>query len=100
MLPLDHFQGDAEVVEHGHGKIVMQNRCQLPVANSCFLVACPGGRVAPFAVFLIKKAKRIARAAGRNEFSAYVVLRFLLLGSRVFWARREDGEFAGVALSS
>jgi len=24
MLPLDHFEGDAEVVEDGHGKIVEQ----------------------------------------------------------------------------
>jgi hypothetical protein len=24
MLPLDHFEGDAEIVEDGHGKIVKQ----------------------------------------------------------------------------
>jgi hypothetical protein len=34
VLPLDHFEGDAEVVEDGHGKIVKQNSCQLPVASS------------------------------------------------------------------
>jgi len=33
VLPLDHFQGDAKVVEDGHGKIVKQNGCQLPVAT-------------------------------------------------------------------
>jgi hypothetical protein len=71
VLPLDHFQGDAEVVEHGHDKIVKQNSCQLPVASSSFSVACPGGRVAAFAVFLIKKARRIATPAGCNEFSAW-----------------------------
>ena len=37
VLPLDHFEGDAEVVEDGHGKIVKQNSCQLPVAG-CQLV--------------------------------------------------------------
>ena len=33
VLPLDHFQRYAEVVEDGHGKIVKQNSCQLPVAS-------------------------------------------------------------------
>jgi len=37
VLPFDHFEGDAEVVEDGHGKIVKQNSCQLPVASSRFL---------------------------------------------------------------
>ena len=34
VLPLDHFEGDAQVVEDGHRKIVEQNSCQLPVAGS------------------------------------------------------------------
>ena len=37
MLPLDHFEGDAEVVEDGHGKIVEEGSCQLPVASSSVL---------------------------------------------------------------
>jgi hypothetical protein len=41
MLPLDHFQGDAEVVEDGHGKIVEQwsvVSVQCPVLSSQFSV--------------------------------------------------------------
>ena len=31
VLPLDHFQSDAEAMEDGHGKIVKQNGCQFSV---------------------------------------------------------------------
>ena len=33
VLPLDHFEGDAEVVEDGHGKIVKQDSCRLRIAG-------------------------------------------------------------------
>jgi hypothetical protein len=36
VLPLDHLEGDAEIVKDGHGKIVKQSSCQLPVASSRF----------------------------------------------------------------
>jgi len=38
VLPLDHFEGDAQVVEDGHREIVKQNSCRLPVASSQFSV--------------------------------------------------------------
>jgi hypothetical protein len=28
MLPLDHFEGDVEITEEGHGKIVRQDGCK------------------------------------------------------------------------
>jgi hypothetical protein len=39
VLPLDHFEGDAEVVENGHGKIVEQEgSSQFSVLGSQFSV--------------------------------------------------------------
>jgi hypothetical protein len=70
VLPLDHFQGDAEVVEHRHGKIVKQNSCPLPVPvlTSRWLVLVEGWLVR-FLSF--KKARRIATTAGcKLQFSA------------------------------
>jgi hypothetical protein len=87
VLPLDHFQGDAEVVKHGHEKIVKQNSCQLPVARSSFSVACPAGRLAAFAVFLMKKASRIATPAGCNEFSGCGSSSFSAAGLECFSGR-------------
>jgi hypothetical protein len=87
VLPLNHFQGDAEVVEHGHEKIVKQNSGQLPVASSSFSLACPGGRVAAFAVFLIEKARRIAAPTGCNEFSAWGSSSFSAAGLECFSGR-------------
>ncbi len=37
MLPLDHFEGDAEVAEEGHGKILRQNICWLPTRLQVYL---------------------------------------------------------------
>ena len=41
VLPLDHFQSDAEVVEDGHGTIVEQQFSVLTKRNTLF-VACLG----------------------------------------------------------
>ena len=55
MLPLDHFKGDAQVVEDGHGKIVKQKA----VASSRFSAARPADGCA-LAVLLVKKRREIA----------------------------------------